>query len=285
MGRMNTETRPEQFHRIERTRWRALCEAALLAVLFWVFSLSAVTLLGITGVLLGLPETMMNLEEEDLDANVLLLTSLALTCAAPLLAARIVGRDPARLLSVERRFRLRPALIAAGVAAAGYAVVEILGQFLWYDTAPVLTARGLAFILVCVLVIPIQAAAEELVFRAAIPQIVGTWVRSPLVAYAAGAVFFVLGHGYNWIGLIDITVFALCAAYLTWATRGIEAATALHAVGNILAFSGLGLGINNPTQTDVSPWVAVQGCIESIVFTALIVWALRRWGVDTQRAV
>lgn len=39
------------------------------------------------------------------------------------------------------------------------------------------------------------------------------------------------------IDFVSVAVFALCASFLTYTTRGIEAATAVHAVGNTVAYA------------------------------------------------
>ena len=272
---------PAPFHRVERPWWRAAVELAALAVLYVAFTFGTLLLLGFSGMALGLPETLMDLGGTDLDASVLLLISLAMTCAAPLLAARVSGRRPGDLLSVAGRFRWRYALAPVLIAAAGYSFSTLIDAAAGRYDSPSVTGRGLAFIALCLFIVPLQAATEELIFRAAIPQIVGTWVRSPLIAYGAAVPLFVAGHEYNWIGLTDILVFAVCSAVLTWATRGIEASTVLHAVGNFFAFTGLGLGISDPTRYDISPAAAAFSIAMTVVLTGAILWALvvKGWGV------
>jgi len=256
-----------------------------LAVLYLAFTFGTLLLLGFSGMALGLPQTVMDLEGTDLDASVLLLVSLAMTCGAPLLAARISGRRPGELLSVTGRFRWSHALAPALIAVVGYSFSTLIDAAAGQYGAPSITGRGLAFIAVCLLIVPLQAATEELIFRAAIPQIVGTWVRSPIIAYGAAVPLFVAGHEYNWLGLSDILVFAVCTAVLTWATRGIEASTALHAVGNFFAFIGLGLGVADPTRYDISPAAAAFSIAMTVALTGAILWAVtvRGWGVRKGR--
>lgn len=267
------------FHRVERPRWRATVELVVLVVLYLAFSFGTLLLLAFTGVALGLPETIMELEGTDLDANVLMLISLAMTCAAPLLAARISGRHPSELLSVSGRFRWRHALAPALIAVAGYSFSTLIHAAAGAYDSPSVTGRGLAFIALCAFLVPLQSATEELIFRAAIPQIVGTWLRSPIIAYGAAVPFFVIGHDYNWIGLAGILVFAVCAAVLTHATGGIEASTALHAIGNFFAFVGLGLGIADPSRFDVSPTSAFFDIAMTVALTAAILWAVPLRGI------
>lgn len=267
---------PQAFHRTFRPWWRALVEAVVLAVLFLAINIGAVMVLVGSGLALGLPDTFADLNEADLDANVMALIAIAMTCAAPIVAARVSGRRPTELISVTSRFRWKLALPATAAAAVVHFALYALSVRVDGPPEFAPTARGLAFIVVCLLVVPIQAAAEELIFRAAIPQIVGAWVRSPLIAYGAGVPLFVVGHAYDWVGLTDIAVFAVCAAALTWYTKGIEAATALHAVNNIVAFSTLGLGGSEPTSYEVDPVSAAWSIAGTLAATAATVWAVRK---------
>ncbi|AWB84494.1 type II CAAX prenyl endopeptidase Rce1 family protein [Corynebacterium liangguodongii] len=272
---------PARFHRTIRPWWSALAEAGALAVLFIGIATASTLLLTGLGLWIGLPSTIIELPVGDIDSNVLMLIALAMTCAAPLLAARIVGRNPLELFSSSGRFRWRLAWVSAAAAAVAYAVMYLCGLILYGIPDVTLSAKGTAFILVCVLVVPYQALAEELLFRSAIPQIVGAWVRSPFIAYGAAVPLFAAGHGYNWIGMSDIIIYAVCAAGLTFYTNGIEAAVALHAVGNIVAFSGLGLGFADPTEFDVDASAALFSIASTLLGVAATVWALRRWvGVE-----
>ncbi|WP_342318238.1 CPBP family intramembrane glutamic endopeptidase [Corynebacterium mayonis] len=264
------------FHRVKRPWWRAAVEAVLLTILIFTFNIGAALLLGMIGVFMGLPFTLLDFTNSSLDNTLLSLTALAMTIAAPLLAAKLAGRNPATLLSVAGRVRARPTLIALAVTTVAYGSLWLLD--LSTGDTPTPSSRTLIFIAICVVVVPVQAAAEELAFRAAIPQIVGTWTSSPWLSYGLSVPIFAAAHSYNWIGLVDIAIFAICASVLTWYTGGIEAATVLHAANNISAFMVLGLGLSNPLDNDVKPESAVITSISTVIFTAAILLAMRRWG-------
>ena len=111
-----------------------------------------------------------------------------------------------------------------------------------------------AFVALCGIV-ALQTAAEELVFRAALPQILGG-LCAPL-AYGLPALGFVALHTGGAGTLADVAVFAACAAWLTWRTRGIEAAWVLHLVGNVWVLAA---------SISEGPW----GTVSTVVATALI---------------
>lgn len=183
---------------------------------------------------------------------------LAATLPAAPLAAACTGRRPTALLSVERRIRAGALTRALAITAGVYATVTVLALAWGHlgagaasavdtatpgsDGAAAITATGAligvgAYVLLGV-VVALQTAAEELVFRAALPQILGAralgqWGASAIVAYGLPALAFVALHSGSAGTLADVAVFAACAALLTWRTAGIEAAWALHLVGNV----------------------------------------------------
>lgn len=249
-----------QFHLLARPRrwWVSLIELALVAALFFGLLTAAVALLSATGD----------------DADVLELLSLALVLPAPFLAAWLTRRNPNALLSVEYRIRWPIVGRAALVAVPLYG---LLAGVMFFSAEAVVTAQTVALACVYLLIVPFQAAMEELVFRAALPQIVGAWVRSPWVAYGAAIPPFVFLHVYNWIGLTDIFVFAVCASYLTWRTGGIEAATVLHAAGNLQIYLLIPFFPDDLTETTDLDWGSVAFTITlTLVATALITRVVTR---------
>ncbi|MCO6394376.1 CPBP family intramembrane metalloprotease [Corynebacterium sp. MC-17D] len=194
----------------ERPWWRALIEALLLVAFFLTLTLAAFFFLDATG---------------DMESQLAIVLSLALTLPAAFLAARVAGRDPALLVSVAGRVRWPIVLRSSLVMLVLFGLTTPWEDI---DLTPIL--------LMYVLITPFQAASEEFMFRGAIPQIVGTWVRSPWVAYAVPVIPFVALHEYNWIGLTDILVFTICVSALVWYTGGLEAAVVMHAFNNISVF-------------------------------------------------
>lgn len=185
------------------------------------------------------------------------------TCAlpAPFLAARAAGRDFRWVLSVAGRVRwgvLGPSLT---VAAAVYGALGLWRVAQGHgDVDKQLLVLALA-------VVPAQAAAEEAVFRGALPQIVGAWVRAPWAAYGLPALMFALLHG-------DVTgalVFGACASAMAWFTGGIEAPFALHVGANYAFYLPLLAGAPAHLGPDtLAVLVAAAG-------TALWLFASRRF--------
>lgn len=91
------------------------------------------------------------------------------------------------------------------------------------------------------------------------------------------------GHAYNWVGLIDIAIFAVCTAVLTWRTGGLEASIALHAVSNTIFFGYGALDMVDPNATEIG-WQQMLGAsLMTVVCTALLLWALRGISAEQQK--
>jgi membrane protease YdiL (CAAX protease family) len=98
-----------------------------------------------------------------------------------------------------------------------------------------------ALLVIVVLMTPFQAAGEEYFFRGWIMQVLGSWFRRPVVGLVVttvvSTVLFSAAHGSldPWI-LGSIGCLAVAGCLATWRTGGLEAAIAMHAVNNVLAF-------------------------------------------------
>lgn len=198
--------------------------------------------------------------------------ALAFAIPAPFIAARIMGRDPAALVSVVKRVRWDIVGKAAVIALPPYAVWLAISAA---DGEAQFTRATLSLLAVFVLITPLQAATEEVMFRAALPQLVGARVRSPWLVYGIAMLPFVFMHLYNWMGLLDILMFAACASYLTWRTGGIEAAVVLHAANNIMVFGGEALHPGRAPIVDVPLGLAAVSSAVTIAVTALLALRLR----------
>src|SRR5699024_2948557 len=94
----------------------------------------------------------------------------------------------------------------------------------------------LAWLLALVLS-PLQCAGEEFVFRALPMQMLGTWLRRPVLGILLPVPLFMLGHGYSWLGQVDIAVFAVVMGLLAWKTGGLEIPILLHTANNWTLFA------------------------------------------------
>lgn len=99
-------------------------------------------------------------------------------------------------------------------------------------------------LVVAVVMTPFQAAGEEYLFRGWIMQVVGSWFGRPVVGLVVttvvSTVTFSAAHGSFdvWV-LANIGCLTVAACLATWRTGGLEAAIALHAVNNVLAFAAV----------------------------------------------
>ena len=129
-----------------------------------------------------------------------------------------------------------------------------------------------ALLVIVVLMTPFQAAGEEYLFRGWIMQVVGSWFRRPVVGLVVTTVvssaLFAAAHGSPdvWV-LGSIACLAVAGCLATWRTGGLEAAIAMHAVNNVLAFfTTILLG----GWDDAFIGADTQGSVLQLVLSALV---------------
>lgn len=124
---------------------------------------------------------------------------------------------------------------------------------------------------------PLQAIAEEVVFRGYLMQVLGSVVRQVWFPIVTTAVIFALFHGTQNLWLFGSRlIFGLLAGLLVWRTGGLEAGIAIHIVNNWVAF---GLAIVTGTLTDVRTttavgWSAALGDVMMFVACAVPCWLI-----------
>ena len=134
----------------------------------------------------------------------------------------------------------------------------------------------LASLLVILLIVPFQAAAEEYVFRGYLGQMVGRWLRHPAWAILLPVPLFTFGHLYDAIGLISVSVFAVGAGWVTWRTGGLEAAISLHIVNNLVAFGQSLFGFSDANATETDVWSLVSSVVMIGAYVAAVEVLFRR---------
>lgn len=144
------------------------------------------------------------------------------------------------LHSVVSRFRFavlgRALLVVLPLVVIALATTELLQPG---ATAHWLSADLVAFFVVIVLLIPLQAAGEEYGVRGLIFRIAGSWVHgrwaSLLLGIAVSTAVFAVIHtaADPWWNVLYV-VFSLTAAIVTWRSGGIEIAVVIHAVYNVV---------------------------------------------------
>ncbi|MFJ4952506.1 lysostaphin resistance A-like protein [Streptomyces sp. NPDC088760] len=280
------------YHRLARLSpryrwWRPLLGTLVAAVTYLV----AVVLLMLSSAALGL--SLGYREDADgwpefgpVSGTAVDLLSIAVAIPVLVLTVRWIGRRRAGTVSsvtgrLRWRWLLRCVLTAVPILALAMGGMFLLpadgeAESPWVGWA----AFGKALAMLLVLV-PVQAAAEEYVFRGWLTQTAGAYLRSPWAALLPQAVLFAAAHGWGtpW-GFADLVVFGTAAGWLTWRTGGLEASIALHAVNNLLAFGASAAvvgGLGSDESAADAPWQMVALDVVGIaLYTAAVAWWLRR---------
>ncbi|MFJ4517036.1 type II CAAX prenyl endopeptidase Rce1 family protein [Streptomyces sp. NPDC088816] len=132
-----------------------------------------------------------------------------------------------------------------------------------------------------VVLVPLQSAAEEYVFRGWLLQATGAYLRSPWLAVLPQAALFAAAHGWGtpW-GFADLLVFGAVAGLLTIRTGGLEASIALHALNNLLAFGVSAAYVDGLASDETAadaPWqLALIDMVSVLLFAAIVLWLARR---------
>lgn len=211
----------------------------------------------------------------------LTMISLILMIPAVYVAYLLLGPKPVGLLlSVAGKMRWRWFGLAIGTSAVLFALYFGLSLGLSAagvgDSGPVPAsgrpADPLFFAILVLLLTPFQCAAEELVFRGALMQVIGSWLKHPLFAILLPVPLFTFGHIYDAYGLLDVAFFAVAAGYLTWRTGGLEAAIAVHIINNTFLFLLGAMGQMDLNAQSSAPIPLVF----SIAFTGLLTFVLAK---------
>jgi membrane protease YdiL (CAAX protease family) len=288
------------YHRLGRNAahrwWRPVAGTALVVAGSVVLVLVALGLATAAAAIAGRPENAEGLPSfgplADLAVTFLMIAAML---PATLAAARWVQRRPAGTLSsVTGRLRLRWLLTCLPVAltavvtllGAGLALAAATGTDVGLDDELAGWRPFLLAGLVLVLVVPLQAAAEEYLTRGWLLQAVGSFCRGPWVPIAVQAVVFAALHGWGtpW-GFADLVLFGAVTGWLTVRTGGLEAAIALHLLNNLvsgLLSAAYGDLYVEETAADM-PWqLAVVDAPVLLAYAAVIVVLARRRGLATR---
>ncbi len=191
------------------------------------------------------------------------------------------GLRPRWLASVRPRIRWGWFFASLGIAFVALVVAIVLGSLVPSATDATtdttlneFTTTTRNFLLVVGLTTPLQAAAEEYVFRGYLTQAFGGWFGSRAVAVLAPALLFATAHGLGQSLPIffDRFAFGVVAGVLAIATGGLEAGIAYHVLNNYLAF-GFALAYSD-LETALNPtggswWDVVVTLVKSLVFLGL----------------
>lgn len=293
-----------EYHRLTRVAqryrwWKPLMVGFVAAILYVGLVACAVILTAILG--LARPGVWAPVERfftdpaqdmRDPSTFALTLISLILMLPAVMTATRLVLGAPTvgLLSSVAGRIRWRWLRHCLGIAVVLYAAATAVDLTLqavsgeWLAPAYVNT-QALLFVGLTLLLVPLQAAAEEYVFRGYLMQTLGSWFRHPAIAIVLPVPLFTLGHEYDLLGLLNIASFALVAGWLTWRTGGLEAAIAVHVVNNVGVFALGAFGFVDLNATDSTVMDLAISVILTVGFALVVVKAADRRGIQRTRPV
>jgi len=237
---------PQPYELLMRARdwawWRPLLGLVLFTVLYGVAGVVLVIVVLVTGVVPDL--AMLDLT----DVAVLLVTNLSLIVAIPIVwlcwlvphglgigwSSSVLGRLRWRLF-LPWTWR---ALATLGVAVAVSLLIAVA------VTGVDVTGPGPSFpwmLLVVLTTTPLQAAAEEYVFRGYLSQTIAGWIGRAGVGAAVAAVvsaaLFSAAHAPpDFQTFLYRFAIGLALSAAAWLTGGLEASIALHAVNNVVIF-------------------------------------------------
>lgn len=224
-------------------------------------------------------------------------TLLAMATLTPLSAGiqrLLYGQGVGSLSSVIGRFRWqllrRLAMVVVPVMAL------YVGVFSFFAPTPTRTGSldvslTVVLLLICVVVMPLQAAGEEFGFRGLISRVIGSWIAGQKTALAVSTIIastlFMFAHGAGdpWLNVYYFC-FGVTLSLVTYFTGGLEGAVLLHATNNVVA-SVVGCFVSDFSQAfNRSAGVGGPFMLIQIVMIALIgagtAIAARRMGAATR---
>jgi membrane protease YdiL (CAAX protease family) len=223
--------------------------------------------------------------------------SLAIALPLVLLTALLIQRRPAGTVSsVAGRVRWRWLGLCLLLALAGTALLFGLdlvaattlgedvdssgGTGTWVGLPAFLATTAMLLALV-----PLQAAAEEYIFRGWLLQAVGAYLSGPWIPISVQALLFAAVHGWGTIGgFAALIVFGTATGWLAVRTGGLEAGVAVHVVTNVASFALLAafdqLAVGQ-TLTD-APWhTAILDAVIVCLYAAAVMRLARRRSLPT----
>ncbi|MFT4231154.1 MAG: type II CAAX endopeptidase family protein [Leucobacter sp.] len=288
------ERRPLPYHRLARRSsrtarwWRPLAALGVALGMYLALALAVVLPLLILAVVTELSGAGWGPSQNwDDPANpfdlLLMLGIVAVMLPAAILGMRWGGGARGAIHSVLSRVRWGLMLRAAAFVVPAYALVTVTlfvvappADFRWPEPG----VSVIAVYATLILLVPLQCAAEEYAFRGLPMQMFGTWLRSPLWGILIPVPCFMMLHGYDWVGQIDVAVFAICAGALAWKSGGLELPIVLHTANNLILFLLAPFSRSSLEQGAVDPVALLSTLPMTIGATAALwVWVSRRYSL------
>lgn len=156
-------------------------------------------------------------------------------------------------------------------------LVVLVGLQFLVSGVPVLKPQpqAAAFIIAILVTSPIQAAAEEVLFRGYLMQALGLVWRNEWFAVVSSALLFALFHGTQNLPLFcHRFCFGLIMGALVWRTGGLEASIGVHIANNLGAFlwAALTSSVAQARAVQEITWIGAATEIAAFAVFALIAW-------------
>lgn len=270
----------------KRYRWWKPIPIAILAFFLWMV---------LFGVLAGILSVEANLSVEDVlnlasdgydDADfisvpgiLMNIGTLGLIIPALFIATKIFRLPFGLATSVYGKMRWKLLFRCFLLSLVFYGVMTFgIPPFMDFSEFGGIEIRSLIALLI---VVPLQCAAEEYLFRGFIMQTIGSWlpwrVVGTVIAVLLQTAIFTSQHPYNLAGKASVAVTALVFAYLAIRTGGLEAGIAAHSVNNLIAFITAAVQVSEVTSE--IDWISTAtGAVIEIAFAVAIVKIGGRYG-------
>lgn len=200
------------------------------------------------------------------------------------------GIKPGWVSSVQHGLRWRyfaVCLMLSLVALASALIVSTIVAVVAGPSAAANTEAGLNefttttrnYLLVILVLTPLQAAGEEYLFRGYLTQAFGG-LFGPWAAVMIPAVLFAFAHGLGQSlpVFVDRLAFGVIAGVLVLRTGGLEAAIAMHVLNNWVAF-GFTLAFGDMAATLTAPegrwWDLASTLVQSLLYLGLALMVAR----------
>lgn len=299
---------PTPYHRLFRTArgydwWRPLVAVVLFIAFFLVLSVVVAVIWFVVVLATGQLDLQVMLDQDALLARLTdtsdplslayLLASVAIMLPCVSLAMLCVGLRPVGLRhSVAFRIRWRwllwcagPALVVTVVSSALSFLPVLFGETI--EPVPVDPGAFALSVVIVILLVPLQSAAEEYVFRGLILQTLGAWIRPIWPGIVVSTIIFTVGHTqYEIWGMLSVAVMGAGFAVVTWRTGGLEAAIALHVVNNVISFLLLTSGVLGTTVMSSEGSGPLAPLVQAVFTAGFVLWvefAARRRGIARAR--
>jgi len=146
----------------------------------------------------------------------------------------------------------------------------------------------LPFLLLAVVLIPIQTSTEELIFRGYLTQWMGRYSRKLWLPWIAPSVVFMMLHGLNpevgaYGALLTLPLYLGIGLLLSWITLksgGLEMALGLHAVNNLYASLMVTFpnsALPSPALFSIQTYDPIQALIQQLVVMAIFLGIIYLW--------